>query len=266
MDAYVFRFHAKDLKSIEPRCLGFMVASGHCCNELMILMPYIIFEQMLLGTNEVEEAFILVRQFTVERIIISKIVEYGDMCEEFFGKEFHQSDPWIKELSSKYEPIRRKLKLAKWARILRNKSSFHYDQKHAHRSLMDLQDDFPLRLVAGRLKGNVLFDFAEEAVSRPIYEEAGGGNIGQGMEVAREFLNEMAAEITDFHAQATISLFKKYNVVTTREPLELREKYCGVPRRARIPISISSKYLYRQAATSRTALPTKERPGRPKRR
>jgi hypothetical protein len=76
MDAYVFRFTAKQLKAIDPEVLGFLIASGHCCNEFAALMSYIAFEHSLKQANEVEAAFIVMRRYMNERTIISKIVEY----------------------------------------------------------------------------------------------------------------------------------------------------------------------------------------------
>jgi hypothetical protein len=56
MDAYIFRFDAKKLRAIPRRYLGFLVASGHCCNELSVLLPYIIFDHDLTDANEFEAA------------------------------------------------------------------------------------------------------------------------------------------------------------------------------------------------------------------
>jgi hypothetical protein len=95
MDAYIFRFNVDDLRKIESRALGFLISSGHCCNELVALMPYIVFEQSLDDANDVESALILARRYTIDRIIVSKIVEYDELCAKFFretdsvGDDFH---------------------------------------------------------------------------------------------------------------------------------------------------------------------------------
>lgn len=221
MDASVFRFNAKQLRAIPTRHLGFLVASGHCCNELAILLPYIIFEHDLKRANEVECAFILTRKFAIDRILISKIVEYGDLCSKFFKGSSGTSDQLLAELSKNYEPIAIQIKSAKWARILRNKISFHYDYEQALSALSRLDDDHPMRLIAGRIKGLTLFDFAEEIVSRPIF----------------------VGSISSFHAHRTISLFKSCGLISKRVQTKLREKYCAAPGDVRVPISISSAYL-----------------------
>ena len=59
MDAFVFQFDAKRLRAVPRDYLGFLVASGHCCNELAIQLPYILFEQDLRRANDFEIAFIL---------------------------------------------------------------------------------------------------------------------------------------------------------------------------------------------------------------
>lgn len=240
MDAFVFRFNAKKLRAIPSRYLGFLIASGHCCNELAILLPYIIFEHDLKRANEVESAFILTRKFTIDRILISKIVEYGDLCAKFFKELNRSSDRFVGELSQSYEPIAAEIKSAKWARILRNKISFHYDQEHALKALGNLDDDHPMRLIVGRIKGLTLFDFSEEIISRPIFESAGNGDIGGGMDVANRFIVSLIDSITTFHAQATISMFRAHGMVSERVQSELREEYCAAPGEICVPVSILS--------------------------
>ena len=162
MDAFIFRFNAKRLRAIPRDYLEFLVASGHCCNELAILLPYIIYEHDLRRANNFEIAFILTRKFTIDRILISKIFEYGKLCSKFFKRHQLVADPLITELAKKFEPIAAEIKDAKWAAILRNTISFHYDPQYALASLDQFEDNHPLHLMAGQLKGLTLFEFAEE--------------------------------------------------------------------------------------------------------
>jgi hypothetical protein len=251
MEAFVFRFSARQLRAIPPHRLGFLIASGHCCNELAILLPYIIFEHDLTRANDVEVAFILTRKFTVDRIIISKIVEYGNLCSKFFRNWNSSSDELVQELKKEFGPIEEKIRTAKWARILRNKISFHYDPDHAMTAFSSLDDAHPLRLIAGKIKGITLFDFAEEIVSRPTFESAGAGDIGAGMDAANRFIVDLVGSITTFHARATISMFKSHHLLTERVQLDLREKYCATPDDIRVPLSISSAYLEGRVPTKR---------------
>lgn len=138
METYVFKFSADDLRKIDSRVLGFLISSGHCCNELSAMMPFIAFEQSLQGANEVESALILARRYTIDRIIISKIVEYRILCEKFVGHQREVSSSFISSLKSDYEATVRVLAVPKWAKILRNKVSFHYDEKYALESLAEL--------------------------------------------------------------------------------------------------------------------------------
>ena len=243
MDAFIFRFTAKQLRSVPARYLGFLIASGHCCNELAILLPYIIFEHDLTQSNEAETAFILTRKFTIDRILISKIVEYNELCEKVFKVGNTSSDALMMEISKNYQPIARSVSAAKWARMLRNKISFHYDQTHGLGALGRLEDDHPMKLVAGRIKGLTLFEFAEEIVARPIFEMAGKGDIGQGMDAVHNFILDLVSSITAFHAKAAISIFRAHDMMSERVLSEVREQYCAAPGELRVPISISSKYL-----------------------
>ena len=243
MDAFVFRFDAKRLRAIPRDYLGFLVASGHCCNELAILLPYIIYEYDLKRANDFEAAFILTRKFTIDRILISKIFEYGKLCSKFFKRHRTSADPFLSELAKTFEPIAAKIRDAKWAAILRNTISFHYDPQYALKSLDRLDDNHQLRLMAGRLKGLTLFEFAEEITSRPIFEEAGDGDIGKGMDAANAFILDLVSTITTFHARASISMFKAHGMVSERIQMKLRNRYCAAPGDVRIPISISSAYV-----------------------
>jgi hypothetical protein len=243
MDAFVFQFDAKRLRTIPRDYLGFLVASGHCCNELAILLPYIIFEHDLTRANDFEIAFILTRKFTIDRILVSKIFEYEKLCSKFFKRHRGSADPFISELAKTFDPIAAKIKAAKWAAILRNTISFHYDPEHALTSLERFDDSHPLRLMAGRLRGLTLFEFAEEITSRPIFEAAGKGDIGEGIDAASAFIVELVNTITTFHARVTISMFRNHGLVSERIQMKLRNRYCAAPGDVRIPISISAAYV-----------------------
>jgi hypothetical protein len=242
MDAFVFRFDAKRLRVVPRDYLGFLVASGHCCNELAILLPYIIYEHDLRRANDFEIAFILTRKFTIDRILISKIFEYGKLCSKFFKRHQGSADPFISELAKTFDPIAAKIKTAKWAAILRNTISFHYDPQCALTSLDRLDDNRPLRLMAGRLKGLTLFEFAEEITSRPIFEAAGDGDIGEGMDAMNAFIVELVNTITTFHARTTMSMFRDHGMVSERRQMKLRNS-CAAQGDVRIPISISAAYV-----------------------
>jgi hypothetical protein len=243
MDAFVFQFDAKKLRTIPRDQLGFLVASGHCCNELTILLPYIIYEHDLTRANDFEIAFILTRKFTIDRILISKIFEYEKLCSKFFKRHQGSANAFISGLAKTFDPIAARIRAAKWAAVLRNKISFHYDTDHALTSLERLDDSHTLRLMAGRLKGLTLFEFAEEITSRPIFEAAGGGDIGKGIDAASTFIVELVNTITTFHASLTISMFKNHGMVSERIQMKLRNKYCAAPGDVRIPISISAAYV-----------------------
>jgi hypothetical protein len=126
---------------------------------------------------------------------------------------------------------------------LRNKASFHYDEKYAADSLRKLDGNHPLRMVMGHMSGVTLFEFSEEILSRPIFEEAGSGDIGKGMDAVNRFILDSIRAIRDFHARSMVGAFKKYGLVTERETTELREKYCGSPGADFVPLSISTEYV-----------------------
>jgi hypothetical protein len=214
-------------------------------------MPYIVFEQSLKGANEVEAALIIARRYTVDRIIVSKIVEYEELCGKFFREPLSVGDDLYDGFKREYDLISATIKAQKWARVLRNKTSFHYDEKYATDSLCKLDGNHPLRMIVGRMSGITLFEFSEEVLSRPIFEEAGSGDIGKGMDVVNRFILESIRAIRDFHSRSMISAFKKYGLVTERESAELRDKYCGAPGVDYVPISISAEYVSRHRTAKR---------------
>jgi hypothetical protein len=253
MDAYIFRFTVDDLRKIESRALGFLISSGHCCNELVALLPYIVFEQSLEDANEAGAALIIARRYTIDRVIVSKIVEYDELCQKFFREDGAASDEFYEALKVEYEQISSSIKAEKWARILRNKTSFHYDETFASDSLNKLDGAHPLRMILGRMSGITLFEFSEEVLSRPIFEGAGLGDIGNGMDVVNRFIIKSIRVIRDFHARSMISAFKRYGLITRRDSTELREEYCGSPGVDYVPISISAEYVEKHPSGTKRA-------------
>jgi hypothetical protein len=241
MEAYVFGFTAKDLRKIEARSLGFLVSSEHCANELTALMPYIAFEQSLEDKNDVETALILTRRYTINRIIVSKIVEYDELCSKFVKAVSADDKSFASNLKQSLETIRGEFKPPTWALIMRNKASFHYDQKFAAEGMVELHDDHSLRLIAGRIGGLTLFEFSEEVFSRSVFQKAGGGDVGAGMTVVTDFILRAIKVIRAFQAKSMISAFKHFKLVSSRDRIDLREEFCADPSIVKIPLSISEE-------------------------
>jgi hypothetical protein len=124
--------------------------------------------------------------------------------------------------------------------------------------LAQLDDEHPLRLIAGKIKGLTLFEFCEEIVNRPIFEKAGNGDLGKGMDIANQFVLDLIGAIPRFHAGATIAAFHAFGLVTKREKMELREHYCAEPGKVFVPLSISSAYVQRRQKSSSA----RRRPGK----
>ena len=243
MEAFVFRFSAGQLRKIPRKYLGFCIASSHCCNELAILLPYLIFEHNLNKANEVESAFIVMRRYTIQHTLNSKIVEYDKLCSKYFKNADSSTDNFMRECWFRYKPIAKLVGSAKWAKILRNKMSFHFDIEHAVSSLDSLDDQHRLRLIAGKTKGLTICEFAEEIIGRPIFEQAGDGNIETGMKAVSEFMVELVGLITSYNSKMTTDLFREYGVIPGRDTVKIRDAYCGDPSVVKIPISPSFAFL-----------------------
>src|SRR5260370_30111802 len=81
------------------------------------------------------------------------------------------------------------------------------------------------------MKGVTFFEFGEEITCREIFESAGGGDFGRGMDAANLFIRALVGEITKFQSQATITMFKSFGMVSERIQTELRDRYCAAPGR-----------------------------------
>ena len=190
-------------RKIPAKYQGFLVTSGHCCNELAVLLPYIMFEHDPKRANEFEASFIVARYLTIERILVSKIFEYNKLCSKFFRRA-GASEPILLELSHAYKPIAGKIASAnRAAGSCGTRYRSDYDQQHVLASIARLPEAYTLRFMAGRIQGLTLFDFAEDISSRPIFDIAGDGDIEKGLEVTRKFISELYGAITAFHARAT---------------------------------------------------------------
>ena len=192
-------------------------------------MPFVLFEQDLAkaGANSVESAFIRSRVFTVDRVLSSKIVEYGNLCAAFLKDVDETSDPLLLSIAKDYEPISKEIRSAKWTRILRNTASFHYDQKHALNTLANAKDDEPLQFTRSELKGVTHFDFAENLISSDMLEYAGSGDTKVGIDVVNQFIKTLVFSIMDFHARTTKEIFVKNGILLDCDIGELRPEYCA---------------------------------------
>jgi hypothetical protein len=239
VDVYVYKLTVAQLRSIPPRFLGFLLASSHCCNELAAFLPFVLFEQDITQATEVESAFIRSRAFTVDRVLTSKIVEYGKLCSKFLNKQSDvKSDPLLVKIAKDYEPISNEINPAKWAAILRNTVSFHYDQQHVLKTLEKLKDDEAMQFIASDLKGMTLFDFADYPISYHLLELAGHGDTDKGIVVINQFIKKLIFSIMEFHASTTKAIFLQNGIMLDCEIKEIRSHYCARIGDIYIPLSV----------------------------
>lgn len=236
MKIHAFRFTAKQLRGFDPDHLGFVIAACHCCNELRAFTLYVIFEADSVRLLEAEKAMVTVRQLTILRSAVSKILEFDDCCLKYL-KRIRTGYPELwGEMQSFYKPISDKIRAQAWARRLRNKVSFHYDQKYAFDSLSNLSESTDLSILLGPTDGLTVFSFAEEIVSTPIFVEAGDGDLKRGVETASEFAIEMQRKLTNFVAYVLTNSFKSAGLFQRDESVELRESYGAREGSVEIPI------------------------------
>lgn len=239
MDVCAFRFSISDLQKIDREHLGFLIASSHFCNEVVCLAPYIIFEHDSTNANEAEKAIVTVRYMTVLRQIASKIVEYNKLVQKYLAtiRKTHPAE--AARVHKLYAPISKRINAASWARELRNKVSFHFDAEHALERFSSVDPDRPVNFMAGELKGVTYYNFAEEIISYPFFEEIGDGDAFEGAEKVNEFCFDLHSKIPDFHAELVIHHFREAGLLDNQDRLELRASYCAKVGSMRIPIAVS---------------------------
>jgi hypothetical protein len=241
MKVSIFRFTAKQLQSIHPDHLGFVVASSHCCNELICVMPYIIFEQDIQKANDVEEALIKIRFFTIVRLQIAKIFEYRDLCNNYIAKIRTTFPAMAAKLQNESKQISRRIKAAKWAETVRNKVASHFDEAYALDAVKSLPADTSLAFIAGNLHGLTAFDFADRAIVKAMFVDAGSGDEEAGKEAVLRWTIDLQKQITTFHADLIISVFQQHDIFRHEEKAEIRDEWCADPGSIAIPLSTLKK-------------------------
>lgn len=237
MNVWAYRFTAKQLRSIHPDHVGFILASSHCCNELTSVAPYLIFEQDTDEVNEVEQALILIRFFTLVRLQIGKIFEYRDLCNEYVAKIRRTFPATAERIGERSKLISRRIRAAGWAETVRNKVAFHFDSSYAAEALNNLTPDHELKFIVGQTRGVTAFDFADRILTAAMFIEAGKGDYEAGRDAVQKWTIELQSEIAAFHARTIQEIFQQYGLMKEAEELELRDQYCSSPGKAFIPIA-----------------------------
>jgi len=243
MEVSLFRFSAKRLQEIHPDHIGFLIASSHCCNELICVMPYIFFEQDIEHANEVEQAIINVRFFTIVRHQIAKIFEYRDLCDAYVGKIRKTFPAMVETVQQGAKLISRQINSAGWAKTVRNKVAFHFDATYAADILNRTPPDQELIFIAGKYRGQTTFDFADRIIVHAMFLDAGDGDRDVGEEVVRKWTIETQRQIEQFHANIVGRIFDQYGIFRHEEIGEIRDAWCAVPGQIAIPLSTRGNSL-----------------------
>lgn len=239
MEVTIWRFSAGELARIHREHLGFLLASSHCCNELISLMPYIIFEQDITEANEAESALINIRFFTIVRHQISKIFEYRDLCNEYIGQIRKSFPARALTLQRTAGDISRRIDAASWARTVRNKVAFHFDSEYVHDALNRVDPDQKLSFIAGRVRGVTAFDFVDRILTEAMFKEAGKGDASVGRDVVMKWTIELQRSIEKFHSDVTIQIFEQYGLFDDRAVTAIRDSWCGNPTEIAVPLAIN---------------------------
>jgi hypothetical protein len=237
MKTWIYRFTAKQLGSMHPDHLGFILASSHCCNELMTLASYFIFEHRGESANEIEKSFIDIRFLTLVRMQIGKIFEYRDLCNGYV-KQIRKTFPSTADkVAERSRIISRQIGSARWAETLRNKVAFHFDASYALDCFKKVPDSVNLNFIVGRMRGVTAFGFADRVLAASMFSEAGSGDAEAGKDIVREWAIGLHIKILDFHAQTMDDLGRQYGLLGKCEESELRDEYCGTRGKTCIPLT-----------------------------
>lgn len=243
MKVSLFRFSAKQLQQIHPDHIGFLIASSHCCNELISVMPYIIFEQDIEHANEVEKAIINVRFFTIVRHQIAKIFEYRELCNAYIGKIRKTFPAMVETVQQEAKLVSGQINNARWAQTIRNKVAFHFDAAYAADILNRTPSDQELIFIAGKYRGQTIFDFADRIIVQAMFFDAGDGDRAVGEDVVRKWTITIQRQIEQFHAKIVRRIFEQYGIFRNEELSEIRDAWCAVPGQIAIPLSTRGNSL-----------------------
>jgi hypothetical protein len=238
MKIWIYRFTAKQLRSIPKVHLGFIVASSHCCNELTSISPYMMFEHDFNKANEVEKAFMNLRLFTLIRFQIAKTFEYRELFNGYMAQSRKTYPAMSEKLGKRFKEISRQISSATWVERLRNRVAFHFDPEHALQSLNAVSDQESLEFIVGSMRGVTAINFAERALLGSLLSDAGGGDQSKGMDVVLGWTLKLHSLITTFHAETMEELFTASGLLQKREEGELRDSYCAARGSMAIPLSV----------------------------
>jgi hypothetical protein len=200
-------------------------------------MPYIIFEQDIKQANEPERALINIRLFTILRLQIARIFEYRDLCSSYMGKIRTTFPETANKLQTQSKLISRQINAAKWAQTIRNKVLSHFDEKYALDAIISMPKDTSLTFIAGDLYGLTAFDFADRAIVKAMFIEAGAGNEEAGKEAVFLWTTNLRKQITTFHADLVKNIFHQHGIFRKKETIDIRDEWCAVPGSISIPLS-----------------------------
>ncbi|HEY5067107.1 MAG TPA: hypothetical protein VIJ04_20070 [Xanthobacteraceae bacterium] len=237
MEVSLFRFSARQLQTIHADHLGFIIASSHCCNELICVMPYIIFEQDIEEANEVERALINIRFFTIVRHQIAKIFEYRELCNDYVSAIRKTFPSLAESVREETKLISRRIGAAKWAQVVRNKVAFHFDDQYAAEILKQTPPDQELIFIVGKHRGQTAFDFADRIIVESMFVDAGNGDRELGLNVVKEWTIELQRQIEGSHARVVSQIFSQYGIFRNKELSEIRDAWCALPGQVAIPLS-----------------------------
>jgi hypothetical protein len=170
--------------------------------------------------------------------MVSKIVEFDNLCRKYLKKIEKTYPDTARIVTQEDGPVGRKVGANEWARRLRNKISFHFDQEHPHTGLNVVRSRSDFSFMAGPIRGVTVYNFAEEIVSISIFVEAGDGDLWKGVERARQLVTEVQSLIGSFTAEIIKRHFDQAGIFGHHETLELRERYCADPDEFELPLSV----------------------------
>jgi hypothetical protein len=237
MEVSLFRFSARQLQTIHADHLGFLIASSHCCNELICVMPYIIFEQDIEEANEVERALINIQFFTIVRHQIAKIFEYRELCSDYLGRIRKTFPSLAESVREETKLISRRISAAVWAQVVRNKVASHFDAQYAAEILRRTPPNQELIFIVGKHRGQTAFDFADRIIVEAMFFDAGNGDRELGLNVVREWTIELQRQIEEFHAKVVRQIFSQYGIFQNQEQSEIRDAWCASPGQVAVPLS-----------------------------
>jgi hypothetical protein len=236
MQVRIFENSKDDFAALPKGKLGFLLASCHAFNEVSSLVPLTIFGNKDPNRNEAELAFLMVRQLTILRLLLSKLYEWNNICVQhkktlkrkvLQDAYFDENYGGVEEIFARFD----------WLPRVRNKLTFHYDRDALLEGFRRMEADTRLVFAAGKIQGLTVFGFAEEAASQGLISDLGNGDLQAGLRAAHDAALDLYRAMFNFMPYYVMAILREYKITSSYTDMAISADLLRDPAELTIPLA-----------------------------